>query len=118
MNLIAVLRMSSQTKQVQQNALASRCVDAEENALQLQIKGTKKAKEYCLSQGAVVILVLNSQSGALIFHKTITPDIDTRELRNKQFFLGLDQLVNIIIPYYQAEIKSPFLCLFFFSIRL
>lgn len=84
MDLIAVLRMSSQTKQVQQNAFASRCVDVEENALQLHMKGTKEAMEYCLSQGigAVVILVLNSQSGALIFHTNITPAIDIRKLRN------------------------------------
>lgn len=101
MNLIAVLRMSPQTKPVQQNALASRCVDIEENALQLQIKGTEEAMEYFLSQviGAVVISVLNSQSGALIFHTNITLDIDIRKLRNKQFLLGLDHVVTIIIPY-------------------
>lgn len=62
MNVIAVLRMSSQTKEVQQNALASRCVDIEEITSQWQIKGTKAAKEHCLSQGigAVLMLVLNS----------------------------------------------------------
>lgn len=48
---------------------------------------------------AVVMLVLNNQSGALIFHTNITPDIDIRKLRNKQFLLGLDHVVTVAISY-------------------
>lgn len=64
-----------------------KCLGVEENALHLQIKGIKEAEEHCLSQGigAVVILVLDSQSGTLIFHTNITPAIDARKLRNEQF---------------------------------
>jgi len=57
--------------------------------------------EYFPLQGisAVVILVLNNQSGALIFHTNITPDINIRKLRNKQFLLGLDHVVTIAVLY-------------------
>lgn len=86
MHLIAVLWTSPQTKPVQQNTLRSSrsCVDREETALQPGIKRTEEPIEYFPLQGmsAVVILVLNNQSGALILHKNITADIDIRKLRN------------------------------------
>lgn len=93
MYLIAVLWMSPQTKPVQQNTLASSrsCVDSEETASQSWIKRTEETMEYFPLQGmsAVVILVFNNQSGALIFHTSITPDTNIRKLRNEQFFWDL-----------------------------
>lgn len=63
--------------------------------------------EYYLLQGvsAVVILRWNNFSGALIFHRSITPDIDTGNLRIKQFLVGLDH-VNTVASLYSVPSQN------------
>lgn len=57
--------------------------------------------EYFLLQGVntVEILRWNNFSGALIFHRNITPDIDIGNLRIKQFLVGLNH-VNTVASLY------------------